>query len=256
MNISIIAHRGASSLAKQENTMEAFKIAIDIKADMVEFDVRQTFDNMLVVFHDDNIDGNLLSSITYYELNKISQKLGYTVPLLKDVLIFCKGKIKLDIEIKETGFEKSLIEMVTSMYDYNEFMIKSFLDNVVRRVKKYDSNINAGLLLGRQKGNLSVRFNEIFPLRRIKQCQADFIAANYRLCNSIFLLRMQQLNIPVYVWTVNSKKLINYFLDTSVAGIITDKPDAAIFLRSQKLIGNTKRNTKVYIELNNKTAVK
>ncbi len=254
MSINIIAHRGASSLAKQENTMEAFKIAIDINADMVEFDVRQTFDNMLVVFHDDSIDGNLLSSITYNELNKISQSHGYTIPLFKDVLIFCKGKIKLDIEIKESGFEKSLIEMVTSMYNYDDFIIKSFLDSVVRRIKKYDTNINAGLLLGRNKGNVSDRFNELFPLRRIKHCQADFIAPNYKLCNSVFLLRMQQLHIPVYVWTVNSKKSINYFLDTSVSGIITDKPDAAMFLRSQKLLGNNKRNKKTYIELNDKTA--
>ena len=53
----VIAHRGASALAPHENTLEAFQIAIDLKADMVEFDVRKTSDNILIVFHDGTIDG-------------------------------------------------------------------------------------------------------------------------------------------------------------------------------------------------------
>ena len=44
----VIAHRGASALAPHENTLEAFQIAIDLKADMVEFDVRKTSDNILI----------------------------------------------------------------------------------------------------------------------------------------------------------------------------------------------------------------
>ena len=44
-----IAHRGASALAEHENTLESFQIAIDIGADMVEFDVRKTSDDVLIV---------------------------------------------------------------------------------------------------------------------------------------------------------------------------------------------------------------
>ena len=60
----VIAHRGASALAPHENTLEAFQIAIDLKADMVEFDVRKTSDNILIVFHDGTIDGRKIGHTT------------------------------------------------------------------------------------------------------------------------------------------------------------------------------------------------
>ena len=53
----IIAHRGAKSLAKYENTVEAFQIAIDLKLQMVEFDIRQTKDKKLIIYHNPTIGG-------------------------------------------------------------------------------------------------------------------------------------------------------------------------------------------------------
>lgn len=233
-NVNIIAHRGASALAKQENTLEAFLIAIKLKADYAEFDIRKTFDGKFIVFHNDTIDDKLISSITYEELEKIAHSHGYRVPLLIEVLKTCKGKIKLDIELKESGYEKEIINLVKSMYDYDEFMMKSFIDSAVRRIKKYDPQIRTGLLLGCAHADLPTRFNELFPVRRVKRCRADFISPYYRICNNMFLRRMERVGLPVYVWTVNSPKVINHFLDTSVTGIITDKPDAALYLRSEK----------------------
>ena len=68
----VIAHRGASALAPHENTLEAFQIAIDLKADMAEFDVRKTSDNILIVFHDGTIDGRKIGDMTYNRINDIT----------------------------------------------------------------------------------------------------------------------------------------------------------------------------------------
>ena len=58
--IKIIAHRGASGLAP-ENTLGAFKIAIELGADMIELDIRPTKDQKAIVFHDKKlIAGKLL----------------------------------------------------------------------------------------------------------------------------------------------------------------------------------------------------
>lgn len=51
---AVIAHRGASAYYP-ENTMPAFRAAIDMRADMVELDVQLTADGEVVVFHDENI---------------------------------------------------------------------------------------------------------------------------------------------------------------------------------------------------------
>ena len=98
----VIAHRGASALAEHENTLEAFQIAIALRADMVEFDVRRTSDNVLIAYHDPAIDGKRICDLTYNRINDIARQEGYRVPTLVEVLDMCKGKIHLDIELKES----------------------------------------------------------------------------------------------------------------------------------------------------------
>ena len=159
----VIAHRGASALAYHENTLEAFQIAIDLHVDMVEFDVRRTRDNVLIVYHDPAIDGHRIYEMTYNRINDIASRSGYRVPALEEVLDLCKGKIKLDIELKESGYERRVIDMVKQRYGYGEFSIKSFKDRVSYNVKAIDPKIRTGLLLGRENVGFGVRLNEYFP---------------------------------------------------------------------------------------------
>ena len=127
----IIAHRGASGLVKFENTMASFAKAIELRVPMVEFDVRKTQDNLFVAFHDELIDGIKLSDLTYQQLLDISQQKGFEVPLVEDVLKLCQGKIKLDIELKEVGYELEIVNLVKKYLDYQDYVIKSFLDAVI-----------------------------------------------------------------------------------------------------------------------------
>lgn len=48
------AHRGASAYAP-ENSIQAFKKALTLKIDGVEFDVHLTKDKQIIVMHDDNV---------------------------------------------------------------------------------------------------------------------------------------------------------------------------------------------------------
>ena len=63
MMTAIIAHRGASALATHENTLEAFQIAINMQADFAEFDIRQTKDHQLIVFHNPDLNGTDRGSV-------------------------------------------------------------------------------------------------------------------------------------------------------------------------------------------------
>ena len=54
MKTKIFAHRGASLLAA-ENTMPAFQLAMDLKADGLELDIQKTKDNQIIVTHDENL---------------------------------------------------------------------------------------------------------------------------------------------------------------------------------------------------------
>ena len=59
----------------------------------------------------------------------------------------CRNKIFLDIEVKETGFEQKLITMVNQYLDYNQFFIRSFIEDVIIKAKEIDPNIKTVLLI-------------------------------------------------------------------------------------------------------------
>lgn len=231
MRTSIIAHRGASKLAGSDNTIESFSLAISLGADFVEMDVRQTKDKKLIVFHDDIIDDTPIKFLTFDELNTKSIDKGYSVPLLEDVLKLCQGKIKLDIELKETGYEFRVLSLVKKYFTYDSFMIKSFLDTAVKKVELLDKKVNTGLLLGYKKADIKRRVNEFLPSRRLKLLDVDFVSPHHKLVTWDYMLRMRILKKKVYVWTVNDEKIIKKLLAKNVDGIITDVPDKAIAIR-------------------------
>lgn len=231
MDTVVIAHRGGAKLVEHENTLEAFQAAIDVKSDYAEFDVRRTKDEKLIVFHDDKIKDTSISNLTYYELCNITKKENYRVPLLEEVLLLCKDKIKLDIELKEAGYEKSVIDMVTKLYDYDSFLMKSFNDRIVANIKEADPKVTAGLLVGRRIANFKRRFNEYFPERRLAMCKADFISPNFKISSFEFIKRMHRKNLKIYVWTVNDIVVMNKLTKYGADGIISDRPDICLYVR-------------------------
>lgn len=241
--VMIIAHRGASALASHENTLEAFQIAIDLKVDMAELDVRRTKDETLIVFHDACIQGREIGGLTYKEINEIAQKENYRVPMFSEVLALCKGKIGLDIELKERGFEREVVDMVCKRfgYDYGQFSIKSFLDEVSLTVKTLDSRITTGLLVGRTKADVKVRLSEYFPERRLRACRADFISPYFQFVTKDFVHRMKRKGYPIYVWTVNDENMMIKYGKRGVQGIITDYPNVGLQVREQYLKDDIER---------------
>ena len=227
----IIAHRGASGLVENENTLESFEKAIEIGADMVEFDVRKTSDNVLVVCHDNVLADLPVKLNDYATLEKEAQNLGFHLPVLSEVLKLCAGKIYMDIELKEHGFENRLINELYKYADISDYSIKSFDDRVSYAVKLINPEIKTGLLLGIAKGDIRRRLAEVFPIRRLMKCKADFVSPYYVLIRSGFISRAHRYNYPVYVWTLNDKKRIMKFLKKGVDGIISDRPDIAMNLR-------------------------
>jgi glycerophosphoryl diester phosphodiesterase len=229
----IIAHRGGSSLS-HENTLEAFQKAIDLGVDLIEFDIRKTKDNVLVCFHDDNFLGTRLADLTYHELRDRARQTGMAVPAVPEVLLLVKDRIKVVAELKETGYEKAVADLLLQYLRPGDLVIVSFNDESLLVMKKHYPGIKTGLLLGKEKPKkvLATRWSELFPLKRIKRIKADFIAAHYKLLKLGFLSRAKKNHWPVFVWTVNEKKMLKKFMQNkNIAGIITDRPDLALSIK-------------------------
>ena len=224
----IIAHRGASALVAHENTLEAFEKAIEIGAQAMEFDVRLTRDKVIISYHDEYIEEGLkISNLTYNEIEEKANKKGFSVPTVEEILKISKNKIILDIELKETGYEEELIQLVTSYLGYEQFFMKSFLDESIIKIKEIDPNIRTGLLLGvnKPKNLILTRISELFPHYRILKAKPDFISPNYQVLKLGFINRMKLHKLPIFVWTVNDEVLMKKLLKSDITAIITDYPD-------------------------------
>src|SRR5205807_97412 len=98
----IVAHRGAWGAAPQ-NSLAALEAAIKLGCDMVEVDVRRTRDGRLVAIHDPRVGGTSVAALPFDELQ---QKVGPgEVPALTGFLDAAAGRIALDVELKEAGYE-------------------------------------------------------------------------------------------------------------------------------------------------------
>ncbi len=227
----IIAHRGASALVPFDNTIEAFEKAIEIGCQMMEFDVRMTKDRIMVSFHDACIEkGKPINSLTYKKLNELARLKGFQVPTLEEILKLSKNKIFLDIELKETGYEQPLIDLVLQYLHYDQFVMKSFIDEAIIRIKEINPHIRTGLILGisQTKFDFLTRLSELLPIFRILRARPDFISPHYKLILSGHLKKIQFMGLPLLVWTVNDEKIMHNLLKRNITAIITDYPDKGL----------------------------
>lgn len=239
----VIAHRGASTAAR-ENTIEAFNKAIEMGADAVEFDVRRTADNVLVIHHDESVTGShiAIARSTYDQLLRDSEAQQFRIPTLEEALKTCCGRIAVDIELKEQGYEREVHNVVRKYYDTSHAAFKSFRDGSVARLRQLEPTAAVGLLVGASPpASIIRRLHDIFPSGRLRRCGASFVCPHWRLLKFGFLQRMRRLKMPVLVWTVDDEALARGLIEKGAAGIITNRPEMI-----RRLIANSEQGTEYH----------
>ena len=130
--IVVVAHRGCERLAP-ENTLSAFRKAIEVRADFAELDVQETADGVVVVLHDRDLmriagDPRRIADLTLAEARKVdlgrrfSPKFaGERIPTLAEVIELARGKIKLQIELKYYGKDRGLAAKVADLIHSKDF---------------------------------------------------------------------------------------------------------------------------------------
>jgi glycerophosphoryl diester phosphodiesterase len=229
----VAAHRGVAAGAA-ENTIAAFTNAIDVGADMIEFDVRRTRDGELIAFHDAVAGGAPVSGLTRDEIEAAA---GVRPPLLAEVLRVCAGRIRLDVELKEDGYVRDVMAVLRTAFDPAQMIVTSFLPAVVLQAKNVFPEVKTGLLVGDggPLTDLPARLRELYPVDLAKRVRADYLAPHYRLAAFGVVRRAAAAGLPCLLWTVNSPALIRrYAADPRVAVIITDVAAQAV-----SIVGST-----------------
>ena len=229
----IIAHRGAGHRNSphrniRENTLEAFAAAQAEGADAIECDLRRTTDGVIVVHHNRRLTGSNvpISNLTYARLGRLAQKRKFHMPTLEETLQVCRGKISINFELKEGGFEKELLSSIRASFNPGHILITSFKDHFVARIKDLAEDYRTGLLVGLSLArSVGVRRRSLSLKRRMEKCRADFAVVYWRLLTRSFQQSLTEADIPIIAWTVDNPVLAGRLIRRGVAGIITNFPD-------------------------------
>ncbi len=116
--IYVVAHRGVHE-GIPENTLAAYRKAIELGADFVEIDVRETKDGALVSIHNDEVDAyakDTEGSVNSFTLEKlraldIGSRVGpewaeERIPTLEEILKLCQGRIGIYLDLKQADVTK------------------------------------------------------------------------------------------------------------------------------------------------------
>ncbi|MEM1577399.1 MAG: glycerophosphodiester phosphodiesterase [Candidatus Pacearchaeota archaeon] len=210
----IVAHRGASAY-ELENTLEAFKKAIDLGAKFIECDVRKSKDNELVVIHDSSLQRLWRRAEYVNELNADELK-NFKIPKLSEVIDLIKKykDVKLLIEIKEEGIEEKLIDLLKKKHFLRKAIIVSFFEKSLEKIKQI-SNVKTGFIF-------SVRLDAIEVALKLKP---NFIIPRYDAITKELIKIAHKNKMKVIAWTINDKNTALKLIKIGVDGIATDKPD-------------------------------
>ena len=152
----IEGHRGCRT--QPENTLRSIRIAIEKGCDSVEFDVWITKDLIPVVIHGED-DGSIhkttngtgkVNELEYLYLSRLDAGEGERIPTLEEVIIMCKDKVFLNIEIKDPQIEKTTSAVLSLIDQYqmrNQIALSSFEHEYYSELNKYNvTDIEFGFL--------------------------------------------------------------------------------------------------------------
>lgn len=229
----IYAHRGNSSVYP-ENTMSAFRSAVDLGVHGIETDVHMTRDGILVITHDEEIsrvsDGKgMVKDLTYKELLQQDFGLwkgeafkGEKIPTLSELLDLLKDKETiLNIEIKMgfllyPGIEEKLLEILDERGFLPRVIFSSFNHYSLAKLKELNPEAKVAPLY--QSGLYK-------PYDYALTFGADYIHPYYMALDKTIVEESHRKNIKVNLWTVNDSSQVAYYKDLGVDGLITDYPE-------------------------------
>lgn len=222
----IIAHRGASRNSP-ENTLRAFLMAIELGADYIEFDVRQSNDSKIIIIHDPCVirTTHRLGRINKMNLEKIKSlntRNGEKIPTLDELISDTKGKIKYMCEIKVKGISGTVINILKNQNAINSTLLISFKHKELLKNQQIYPDLKLGAIIPSGFGWITTWFSKKKLISSISE--NDFFSINpfFPLVNKKFVNFAHEKGLKVFPWTVNSKRTMKKLIKIGVDGILTN----------------------------------
>lgn len=228
-DVQITAHRAAAAYAP-ENTLAALAIAIEQKADWAEIDVQETSDGEIIVLHDKDLrrlagDPRAIYNLTYDQLQDIDigswfdpKFADQRIATLEQFIEASKGKIKLNIELKDNGHAVALPKRVAEIIRRHDFVdqciVTSLNYDMLIETRRHLPGVELGMVIGMGVGNFTAY-------------DVDAFSMNIDQLSSELVYQFHATDREVLAWTLNTRKQLMHALDIGVDNLITDYPDLA-----------------------------
>ena len=225
--VLVLAHRGASGL-RPENTLAAFRDALEDGADGLELDVRATADGELVVLHDRTVNrttngAGSVSKKTVDEVEKLDAGSWFQpgfrnehIPLLSQVLDLAVNGTILDLEIKEkpqnTAFLERFADLVRQRGCTGRVVVTAMNPKVLKRLRSLAPDLRVGPVVTAPYGK------DLF------ENGYAVLSCSEEVLDEPCLQRAHERGVAVWVWTVNDLSRAARFAELGVDGIITNYP--------------------------------
>ncbi|WP_179031301.1 glycerophosphodiester phosphodiesterase [Paenibacillus kribbensis] len=240
--VTNFAHRGASGVCP-ENTMAAFRHALELGATGIETDVQRTQDGHLVLIHDESLErttGSPLDvrDITLQELNTLDaggwfdEKFqGERVPLLDELLELAQSSdTVINLELKNSiyrypGMEEEVVAAVRRFGLERRVILSSFNHESLALCARLAPEIRTGALYI----EIMVR-----PSEYAAQFGVTALHAHKHAVTPEAVAEALAIGVVYHPWTVNEPEEMKRLLEAGVSGIITDYPDRLVHILASR----------------------
>jgi glycerophosphoryl diester phosphodiesterase len=226
------AHRGFS-LDGLENSMAAFRAAVDLGCHYVETDVHATADGVAIAFHDASLDRvtDTKGKIAELPWSRVRQaRIGGVepVPTLAEVL-HTWPDLRVNIDVKSATAIAPTIAVIEREQAHDRVLIGSFsggrrravLDGLTRPVATSASTggVVSFVLSAR------LRLPRAGTADRVDCLQVPERQRGITVVDERTVALAHERGLQVHVWTVNDPVDMRRLLDLGVDGLVTDRAD-------------------------------
>ena len=228
-----IAHRGASAHAP-ENTVAAFKRAVEMGTDVIEMDVHLSRDGKVTVIHDSYLDrttdlSGAVSGLTLAEIKKADagarfseEFTGERVPSLAEALEAIPKSTRVWVEIKILEATRMVLQTIDEMEREDQISVISFGVDVLRMVRGRNPKLKTVLIFGKPvvKGNPVGNAREM--VKRAKSVGSSCLSLEQKLVTKDVMSEIHALGAEAACWTANTPDEIKTAVKAGVDGITSN----------------------------------
>jgi glycerophosphoryl diester phosphodiesterase len=243
--VFVTAHRGFSGRAP-ENTMAAFRLAIDAGCDGIELDVHLSKDNQVVVIHDDTLkrttDGRgAVADSPFSDLRRLDaggwfapQFAGERVPTLTEVLTLARDRVLINIELKQgKKLPYTMEELADRTLDecqragmLDQVLFSSFAPAAIDRIRERNPALPVALIVTHPwTMPEEAGAGKLYPTLN---CRAATLTEAH-------IRRAHAEGVRIHAWTVNRPHKMKQLIAWGIDGIITNHPDRLLRLLERQV---------------------